>query len=235
MPRSRHPFLASSLGSGGRGVRSDRHRCTGLIAEFAGGRTVDAWRCRDAIEADAAEKSEQDAREDARQLANEGRPTPSIRLAAAGAPSAAQGAVARGQSPADQASAGTADPRLSVDAPPGLPLRAGLLQENSKGYKETWNGYKLHLDVACGRNQVSCVLTSASVHDSRVAIPLMTMTSARIAYLYDLMDAAYDAAVYDHAASYMDRSAIAFCTSMKRQRAAPASLISRAIGTRPHL
>ena len=38
------------------------------------------------------------------------------------------------------------------------------------------------------------MLTSASVHDSQVTIPLMTMTSARIACLYDLMDAAYDAA-----------------------------------------
>src|ERR1700690_877110 len=72
-------------------------------------------------------------------------------------------------------------------------------KKNSKGYKETWNGYKLHLDVACGQIPVSCVLTSASVHDRQVAIPLMTMTSARIAYLYDLMDAAYDAAaIHDH-------------------------------------
>jgi hypothetical protein len=67
-------------------------------------------------------------------------------------------------------------------------------KKNSKGYKETWNGYKLHLDVACGQIPVSCVLTSASVHDSQVAIPLMTMTGARVSYLYDLMDAAYDAA-----------------------------------------
>ena len=67
-------------------------------------------------------------------------------------------------------------------------------KKNSKGYKETWTGYKLHIDVACGQIPVSCVLTSASVHDSQVAIPLMTMTSARVAYLYDLMDAAYDAA-----------------------------------------
>ena len=58
-----------------------------------------------------------------------------------------------------------------------------------------WSGYKLHIDVACGQIPVSCVLTSASVHDSQVAIPLMTMTSARVSYLYDLMDAAYDAAV----------------------------------------
>ena len=67
-------------------------------------------------------------------------------------------------------------------------------KKNSKGYKETWTGYKLHIDVACGQIPVSCVLTSASVHDSQVAIPLMTMTSARVSYLYDLMDLAYDAA-----------------------------------------
>ena len=67
-------------------------------------------------------------------------------------------------------------------------------KKNSKGYKETWIGYKLHIDVACGQIPVACVLTSASVHDSQVAIPLMTMTGARVSYLYDLMDAAYDAA-----------------------------------------
>ena len=67
-------------------------------------------------------------------------------------------------------------------------------KQNSKGNKEIWIGYKLHIDVACGQIPVSCVLTSASVHDSQVAIPLMTMTGARVSYLYDLMDAAYDAA-----------------------------------------
>src|SRR5208283_3127999 len=71
-------------------------------------------------------------------------------------------------------------------------------KKNSKGYKETWIGYKLHIDVACGQIPVSCVLTSASVHDSQVAIPLMTMTGARVSYLYDLMDAAYDAAAIHH-------------------------------------
>ena len=75
----------------------------------------------------------------------------------------------------------------------GQMLAAGA-KKDSKGYKETWIGYKLHIDVACGQIPVSCVLTSASVHDSRVAIPLMTMTSVRVFYLYDLMDAAYDAA-----------------------------------------
>ena len=72
-------------------------------------------------------------------------------------------------------------------------------KKNSKGYKETWIGYKLHLDVAGGEIPVSCERTPASVHDSQVAIPLMTMTGARVSYLYDLMDAAYDAAaIHDH-------------------------------------
>jgi transposase len=66
-------------------------------------------------------------------------------------------------------------------------------KKNSKGFKESWVGYKLHVDVNdCGL-PVSVVLTSASVHDSQVAIPLMKMSSAKVDYLYDLMDAAYDA------------------------------------------
>jgi hypothetical protein len=66
-------------------------------------------------------------------------------------------------------------------------------KKNSKGFKESWIGYKLHADVNdCGL-PVSLVLTSASVHDSQVAIPLMKMTSAKVDYLYDLMDSAYDA------------------------------------------
>lgn len=66
-------------------------------------------------------------------------------------------------------------------------------KKNSKGYLETWKGYKLHIDVSdCGL-PVSAVLTSASVHDSQAAIPMMKMTSKRVDYLYDVMDAAYDA------------------------------------------
>ncbi len=67
------------------------------------------------------------------------------------------------------------------------------VKKNSKGFKETWIGYKFHADVNdCGL-PVSLVLTSASVHDSQVAIPLVKMSSSKVDYLYDLMDAAYDA------------------------------------------
>ena len=38
------------------------------------------------------------------------------------------------------------------------------------------------------------MLTSASLHDSQVAIPLSQMTASRLTNLYDLMDSAYDCA-----------------------------------------
>ena len=63
---------------------------------------------------------------------------------------------------------------------------------NSKGYKESWNGYKLHLDVSDGHIPITALLTSASLHDSQTAIPLATMTSKRVMNLYDIMDSAYD-------------------------------------------
>ena len=62
---------------------------------------------------------------------------------------------------------------------------------NAQGYKNSWNGYKLHFDVADGGIPVSVILSSASVHDSQVAIPLATMTAQRVTSLYDVMDAAY--------------------------------------------
>lgn len=66
-------------------------------------------------------------------------------------------------------------------------------KKNSKGYKESWIGFKLHIDVVDGDIPVSGILTSASLHDSQVAIPLAQMTATRVTSLYDLMDAAYDA------------------------------------------
>ena len=65
-------------------------------------------------------------------------------------------------------------------------------KKNSKGYKVSWIGYKLHLDVADGGIPISAVLTSASTHDSQVAIPLAKMSHERVTNLYDAMDSAYD-------------------------------------------
>lgn len=67
------------------------------------------------------------------------------------------------------------------------------VKTSSKGQPHYWRGYKLHLDIADGQIPISAVLTGASLHDSQVAIPLATMSSRRVTYCYELMDAAYDA------------------------------------------
>lgn len=67
------------------------------------------------------------------------------------------------------------------------------VKRNSQGFQSCWVGYKLHLDVSDGDLPVSAVLTSASVHDNQVAIPLAQLSAQRLISLYDLMDSAYDA------------------------------------------
>lgn len=69
----------------------------------------------------------------------------------------------------------------------------GTKKKAGKTYR--WKGYKLHVDWADGEIPLSQILTSASVNDSQVAIPLAAMTAARVDNYYDLMDSAYDAKV----------------------------------------
>lgn len=86
--------------------------------------------------------------------------------------------------------------RMLADLPRVCDLGA---KASRQGHENYWRGYKLHLDVADGQIPVSAVLTSASVHDSQAAIPLMTMTTERVQYLYELMDSAYDAdQIHEH-------------------------------------
>ena len=66
-------------------------------------------------------------------------------------------------------------------------------KRNAKGHKTSWIGYKLHIDVADGDLPISCLLTSASLHDSQASTPLAMITASRVTNLYDLMDSAYDA------------------------------------------
>ena len=76
----------------------------------------------------------------------------------------------------------------------GLPTQCDVgVKRNSKGFKETWIGYKLHLDTANGIVPIAAILTAASTHDSQVAIPLARTSEQRVVWLYDLMDLAYDA------------------------------------------
>jgi transposase len=94
----------------------------------------------------------------------------------------------------------------------GMPLTAMLAELpkacdvgekcNSKGYKSSWVGYKLHIDAADGGIPISCLLSSASMHDSQAAIPMAEITSSRVCNLYDLMDSAYDVpGIHSHSRS----------------------------------
>ena len=62
-----------------------------------------------------------------------------------------------------------------------------------RGTKKNAKGYKLHLDINDTGLPISAIVTSASLHDSQVVIPLIKQTSSKVNYFYDLMDAAYDA------------------------------------------
>lgn len=63
---------------------------------------------------------------------------------------------------------------------------------NSQGNPDYWRGYKLHADFSDEGIPLSFMLTSASTHDSQVAISLILMSSNRALYFYELMDAGYD-------------------------------------------
>ena len=71
-------------------------------------------------------------------------------------------------------------------------------KRNAKGYRETWTGYKLHIDTADGEIPISCV------NDGGVGMTVRSpfrsaFTAGRVTNLYDLMDSAYDvAAIKQH-------------------------------------
>ncbi len=85
----------------------------------------------------------------------------------------------------------------------GMSLRAMLAdlpkvcdrgtKKNARGIRETWRGCRLPVGTADCGVPLGAILTSASLHDSRVAMPLATMTAGRVVNLHDLMDSACDA------------------------------------------
>ena len=66
-------------------------------------------------------------------------------------------------------------------------------KKDSKGHLHSWQGWKAHIDWADGGIPLNVLTTSASLHDSQVAIPMARVTARRVISLYDLMDSAYDA------------------------------------------
>lgn len=67
------------------------------------------------------------------------------------------------------------------------------VKQNSKGNRELWIGGKLHISAVDGDIPIAAFYSSANVHDSSVALPLIQETSRRVNYLYDLQNAGYDA------------------------------------------
>ncbi|HEV8051023.1 MAG TPA: transposase [Parachlamydiaceae bacterium] len=66
------------------------------------------------------------------------------------------------------------------------------MKKSSQGYTQIWKGYKLHAAVDDNCIPLAVIITSASLNDCEVAIPLAIKSSQVATNLYDLMDAAYD-------------------------------------------
>lgn len=92
---------------------------------------------------------------------------------------------------------------MLVDLPSGCDRGA---KRDSKGNVMYWTGYKMHIDTVDGDIPIGAIVTSASVHDSQVAIPLSVLSARRITNCYDLMDAAYDVSdifAYSHSLGHV--------------------------------
>lgn len=69
------------------------------------------------------------------------------------------------------------------------------IKQNAKGNQYKWIGGKLHMTVVDGDIPITAMYSSASVHDSSLALPMISETSSKVDYLYDLDDAAYDSSI----------------------------------------
>jgi hypothetical protein len=65
-------------------------------------------------------------------------------------------------------------------------------KKSSQGIAMVWKGYKLHAAVDDMGIPTSVILTSASLNDCEVGIPLLAKSNNVVRNFYDLMDSAYD-------------------------------------------
>ena len=108
----------------------------------------------------------------------------------------------RGRPPAGSHQTDQAKPRSRIPAQLLQTLSQALAElpqlcnkgkkRNAQGNFNTWVGYKLHLDAACCGVPITAALTSASVYDNQVSVPLARLSAQRVTSLYTLMDAVYD-------------------------------------------
>lgn len=74
-----------------------------------------------------------------------------------------------------------------------LPARCDFgMKKNAQGVTTAWKGYKLHAAIDDMGIAISAILTSASLNDCEVGIPLMAKSNQVVNNFYDLMDSAYD-------------------------------------------
>lgn len=67
------------------------------------------------------------------------------------------------------------------------------VKRDTDGNTYRWRGYKAHISWGDNMMPLGCFTSSASLHDSQVAIPLMKRLATSVTSCYDLMDSAYDA------------------------------------------
>lgn len=81
-------------------------------------------------------------------------------------------------------------------------------KQNSKGKKQWFIGYKAHLATDDYGVPVSFAVTGASVHDSKVAVPLMKKAREITDFLYVLLDKGYISPVINDYVDMIGRNAI---------------------------
>lgn len=92
-----------------------------------------------------------------------------------------------------------------------LPVECDIGTKKRTG-ATSWKGYKLHLAVDDHCIPLAAIVTSASLHDSQVGIPLAEKTHRRVQNFYDLMDSAYyTSEIIEHSKSMGHVPIIDFC------------------------
>jgi hypothetical protein len=74
-----------------------------------------------------------------------------------------------------------------------LPTKCDVgAKKGTYGYKLVWKGYKLHVSIDDHCIPIAAIVTSASLNDCEVAIPLAKKSKQLVNSFYYLMDSAYD-------------------------------------------
>ena len=103
-------------------------------------------------------------------------------------------------------------------------------KRSANGHTQRWTGYKLRMDTADSGVPISCLVTSALLHDRQGAMPLARSTVQRVDNCHDLIDSAYDTkeiAAHRRGSTFVPiidpnqrKKKVADCREQKAQRSA---------------